>query len=95
MPSGPVSSNSLHDAQHPPNVVGESIEMDALPQAPTHGRSISRGRRSVLVPDKIIIPREPPELNKKDYAIGIVLLLSVVVLWTSSNFITQVSVAHC
>lgn len=28
-------------------------------------------------------------LNKKDYAVGILLLLSVVVLWTASNFITQ------
>lgn len=29
-------------------------------------------------------------LKKRDYAIGIVLLLCVVVLWTASNFITQV-----
>ncbi|KAF9452664.1 hypothetical protein P691DRAFT_803782 [Macrolepiota fuliginosa MF-IS2] len=28
-------------------------------------------------------------LNKKDYAIGIVLLLVVVLLWTTSNFVTQ------
>lgn len=30
-------------------------------------------------------------LAKKDYAIGICLLLVVVCLWTSSNFVTQVS----
>ena len=28
--------------------------------------------------------------NRRDYAIGIVLLLCVVVLWTTSNFVTQV-----
>ena len=28
--------------------------------------------------------------NRRDYAIGIALLLCVVVLWTTSNFVTQV-----
>ncbi|KXN89920.1 hypothetical protein AN958_04924 [Leucoagaricus sp. SymC.cos] len=28
-------------------------------------------------------------LNKKDYAIGLILLLAVVLLWTTSNFVTQ------
>jgi hypothetical protein len=41
--------------------------------------------------DKIPVPPSAAALNKRDYAIGILLLLSVVVLWTSSNFITQVS----
>lgn len=33
--------------------------------------------------------------NKRDYAIGIVLLLMVVLLWTTSNFVTQVSSVSC
>ncbi|KAJ2928962.1 hypothetical protein H1R20_g8261, partial [Candolleomyces eurysporus] len=64
--------------------------MDTLPQAPAHGRSVSLSRRSMSrLRDKTPVPPPAAALNKRDYAIGILLLLSVVVLWTSSNFITQ------
>lgn len=33
---------------------------------------------------------QPRKLKKRDYAIGIGLLLIVVFLWTLSNFVTQV-----
>lgn len=36
-----------------------------------------------------------PVLDRREYAVGILLLLVVVFLWTSSNFVTQVSVALC
>ncbi|KAJ2920180.1 hypothetical protein MD484_g24, partial [Candolleomyces efflorescens] len=73
------------------NVGGaESFEMDTLPQAPAHGRSVSLSRRSMSrLRDKTPVPPSAAALNKRDYAVGILLLLSVVVLWTSSNFITQ------
>jgi hypothetical protein len=32
----------------------------------------------------------PPPRNRKDYLLGIFLLIIVVLLWTSSNFVTQV-----
>ncbi len=35
-------------------------------------------------------PHEPHKLARRDYAIGICLLLLVVFLWTTSNFVTQV-----
>lgn len=65
--------------------------MDALSHSQTeptrHLHSRSRSRV------KSILSREPPSTNlkKRDYVIGICLLLIVVFLWTSSNFITQVS----
>ena len=43
--------------------------------APEHGEE--RGSR-------------PPKLTTSNYAIGICLLLVVVLLWTASNFVTQV-----
>lgn len=39
---------------------------------------------------EILQSRPSPKLHKNDYAIGIGLLLLVVVLWTSSSFLTQV-----
>ncbi|KAF8898624.1 hypothetical protein BD779DRAFT_1484858 [Infundibulicybe gibba] len=54
----------------------EAIEMDTLTSMQTIQHS----------PSKSPIPNA---LNKKDYAIGIGLLLIVVILWTSSNFVTQ------
>ncbi|KAF6766304.1 vacuolar membrane protein [Ephemerocybe angulata] len=97
MPSSATALNPLRNdrnsSHHPAGEpVNEVIEMDTLPQAPTHGRSLSRGRRSMsmLRGGKSVEPlNRQAALNKKDYAIGILLLLSVVVLWTSSNFITQ------
>jgi hypothetical protein len=53
------------------------LEMDTLPVQP---QSTGKSRKS-------------PELHKlarSDYAIGICLLLLVVFLWTTSNFVTQV-----
>lgn len=97
MPPSATALNPLRNDHHPSHhpagePVNEVIEMDTLPQAPTHGRSLSRGRRSMsmLRDGKSVEPlNRQAALNKKDYAIGILLLLSVVVLWTSSNFITQ------
>lgn len=37
------------------------------------------------------MPPNQASLNKKDYTLGIGILLIVVLLWTSSNFVTQVS----
>jgi hypothetical protein len=72
----------------------EAHEMDTLPQAPTHGRSLSRTRSRILLRDDKVVEEPLSDsvgLGRRDYAIGILLLLSVVVLWTLSNFITQVS----
>jgi solute carrier family 35 protein F5 len=52
------------------------VEMDFLPISSSDSPPISR-RKSVSL--------------SKDYAIGIILLLVVVILWTASNFVTQVS----
>lgn len=54
--------------------------MDTFPQAPAWRHEQSRSQS--------VAPRV---LRKGDYLIGISLLLVVVFLWTSSNFITQVS----
>lgn len=52
------------------------IEMDSLPVQPSAtGKS--------LASDK-------PALSRRDYVVGICLLLAVVFLWTTSNFVTQV-----
>lgn len=48
--------------------------------------SMSRSRSRAKSPMR-------PVLNRREYAVGIVLLLVVVFLWTSSNFVTQVSLA--
>lgn len=97
MPSAASALNPLRndnqDDHYDPGGSVEAHEMDTLPQAPTHGRSLSRSRSMILGEDKVLEPLTPPKpLGKGDYAVGILLLLSVVVLWTSSNFITQVSV---
>lgn len=57
------------------------VEMDTL--TPTHdGGPIRIGA---------VQANSVARLDKKNYALGIVLLLLVVFLWTSSNFVTQVS----
>ncbi|KIK06883.1 hypothetical protein K443DRAFT_673779 [Laccaria amethystina LaAM-08-1] len=57
------------------------VEMDTL--TPTHDRGAIRV--GVLQANSVARAR----LDKKNYALGIVLLLLVVFLWTSSNFVTQ------
>jgi hypothetical protein len=52
------------------------IEMDSLPAQP-------------LATGKSVASREPA-LSRRDYIVGICLLLLVVFLWTTSNFVTQV-----
>lgn len=59
------------------------VEMDTL--TPTHERGPIRV--GVLQANSVARAR----LDKKNYTLGIVLLLVVVFLWTSSNFVTQVS----
>jgi hypothetical protein len=62
------------------------FEMDALStpsEQPARTHRTQAGVASPLAPAIVI----------KDYTIGIVLLLVVVVLWTTSNFLTQVK-AH-
>ncbi|KAH8835184.1 vacuolar membrane protein [Flagelloscypha sp. PMI_526] len=70
----PVQINTL-------DPVDESLEMDHLTAGVRHTRSISRGRPDV--PDETLA-----RLRKRDRIIGILLLLLVVILWTSSNFVT-------
>jgi solute carrier family 35, member F5 len=61
--------------------LGDDLEMDAIPSsAARHARSRSRAKS---------VSRS--SLKEKDYAIGIGMLLMVVLLWTSSNFLTQAS----
>lgn len=52
-------------------------ESAPLPRTRSRGKSHSRVRSHAAV--------------RRDYLVGILLLLVVVVLWTSSNFVTQVS----
>lgn len=59
--------------------IADSIEMNVLSTPLSHSRSISQGKSiSELSP------------GKRDYVVGIGLLLVVVFLWTASNFVTQV-----
>lgn len=55
-------------------------------------RGASRGRSRSTVRSKLIEVTEAVgnTLSHKDYALGIGLLLIVVTLWTTSNFVTQV-----
>lgn len=56
-------------------MVSESLEMDTLPPDSVPAGQEHQLRRS---------------LYDKDYLLGIGLLMLVVLLWTSSNFVTQV-----
>ena len=103
MPSAASALSSFRTDHHDDHngagqLTPEAHEMDTLPQAPTHGRSLSRTRSRILLRDDNKVVEEPLSdsvgLGRRDYAIGILLLLSVVVLWTLSNFITQVSSAQ-
>lgn len=69
----------------PPPHAPLQLQMDALPSL-SLSRSRSRAKSPALHP-----------LDKRQYALGIGLLLLVVVLWTSANFVTQVrpSVRPC
>lgn len=61
-----------------------AIEMDTLAHvSSTHQSSGSHGKSPAL--EAATTPS-----NKRDYAVGVVLLLIVVFLWTASNFVTQV-----
>lgn len=61
----------------------EVHEMDTIPHDQLEG---DLSDRTPLKPRKLA-----QDLSNRDYAIGIVLLLCVVLLWTASNFVTQVS----
>ena len=61
------------------------VELDTFSRASMNDLSYSQSRvKSIPAKD------QPRKLKKRDYAIGIGLLLVVVFLWTSSNFVTQV-----
>src|SRR5579863_5966346 len=55
------------------------IEMDSLPAQPSATGKAPAYRK--------------PALGRRDYVVGIILLLLVVFLWTTSNFVTQVRLA--
>lgn len=69
--------------------MAESLSQSQESVRGAHSRSASR------VKSIFSIPPPSPTLKKRDYAIGICLLLVVVFLWTSSNFITQASRDPC
>jgi len=56
----------------------ESVEMDIL-----------ESNHTLVVQDQLGRHGPKPPLHRKDYFIGIGLLMLVVILWTSSNFVTQ------
>jgi ABC-type Na+ efflux pump permease subunit len=58
-----------------------AYEMDTLGSTPTGTHSVSKSSSASR--------KGPPSRN--DYAIGLVLLFAVVLLWTTSNFVTQAS----
>lgn len=57
------------------------LSMDALGDDATHTRAVAQSSTSPLGKGPL----------KKDYAIGLLFLLAVVLLWTASNFVTQAS----
>ena len=59
------------------------LSMDALGDDATHTRAVAQSSTSPLGKGPL----------KKDYAIGLLFLLAVVLLWTASNFVTQASLA--
>ena len=61
-----------------PPVEGEGIEMETLPSQISEDDNLPRQNLQVST------------TRRGEYKIGIVLLLLVVFLWTSSNFLTQV-----
>jgi hypothetical protein len=60
----------------PEHCLDLTIEMDSLPVQPS-----ATGKSPVS---------HKPALSRRDYIVGICLLLLVVFLWTTSNFVTQV-----
>ncbi|KAF8922433.1 hypothetical protein CPB85DRAFT_1427743 [Mucidula mucida] len=56
--------------------------------SPQHDSLLNRARSRSSTRLKLL-PRDDNIFRKRDYIVGIALLLVVVVLWTSSNFITQ------
>ncbi|THH20840.1 hypothetical protein EW146_g590 [Bondarzewia mesenterica] len=73
LPPSPPSSSSPDNIT--PSERPLALEMDTLSSSPS--RSRSRGKSPFA------------QVDRRAYAIGIALLLIVVVLWTSSNFLTQ------
>ena len=65
--------------------MAESLSQSQRSVRGAHSRSASR------VKSTFSTSPHSPTLKRRDYAIGICLLLIVVFLWTSSNFITQAS----
>lgn len=70
----------------PPPTQPEEIEMDLVAES----SAIARGRSRSVIRTKLTESLGNSALSRKDYALGIVLLLVVVTLWTFSNFVTQV-----
>lgn len=74
---------------HPAEGSADTLEMDTLGSTVHPRRSVSRGPSAS--PGRALSRLKA----KRDYAVGIGLLLVVVILWTASNFVTQVSFASC
>ncbi|KAJ7783910.1 vacuolar membrane protein [Mycena maculata] len=69
-----------------PDSVGDTLEMDTLGSTVAPRRSVSRAHSRS--PGRTGANKSRIKATR-DYAVGIGLLLVVVVLWTSSNFVTQ------
>lgn len=91
-PPSPVEMDDIPTSTHntPSRQHSESIDVGFAMSESTHSSSRSRSRSRQKSKDDSGSPMRPV-LNRREYAIGILLLLVVVFLWTSSNFVTQVS----
>jgi hypothetical protein len=65
----------------------DTLEMDTFSSTAHPPRSVSRGKS--VSPGRALSRIQAT----RDYALGIGLLLIVVILWTSSNFVTQVDLS--
>lgn len=93
LPPSPVEMDAIPTSTHTHTRTlsrQQSIDVGFAMSESTNSSSRSRSRPRPKSKDDSASPMRPV-LNRREYAVGILLLLVVVFLWTSSNFVTQVS----
>lgn len=91
LPPSPVEMDAIPTSTHTHTRTlsrQQSIDVGFAMSESTNSSSRSRSRPRPKSKDDSPMR---PVLNRREYAVGILLLLVVVFLWTSSNFVTQVS----
>ena len=85
-----IELDELHTSEQEQRIIQMPKNTTGRPSEDSLKSNVEATVTSVMTGDDITMETQKAERDRRNFAIGILLLLLVVFLWTSSNFITQV-----